>query len=293
MCAAKENFFIYKWKLAGLSNVSILRLISHCLEGNYWNYTQTELCEIAHLKGEQKENFISHYEQLPLNLEQDFFAEQATNFMTILDSAYPERLKEIYNPPAAFFYSGNIALLNQPSIAVIGSRQASAYGRQMVGKLVSGLMHKNITIVSGLARGVDTCAHQAAISYKLHTIGILGFGIDQIYPRENQQLQNYIGRHELLISEYPAGTKPLPYHFPQRNRIIAGLSLGTCVVEAKAHSGTLITAELALEAGREVFAVPGSCLVNTSEGCNRLIQQGAKPVWHAQQILEELAFALE
>lgn len=208
--------------------------------------------------------------------------------MTILSEAYPLYLKEIYNPPAALFYHGNLAWLKRPALAMVGSRAATVYGRKIVSNLIPELVGKYV-MVSGLAKGIDTSVHQHTIRHQGKTIGVIGTGLDVVYPQENLRLQQYMGERQLLVSEYPPGTAPLPYHFPARNRIIAGLSQGTVIIEAKQKSGSLITAQLALESGREVFAVPGSVIDERSIGCLELIQQGAKCVINSRDILEELS----
>jgi len=200
---------------------------------------------------------------------------------------YPTRLKEIYDHPPLLYVKGNL----QPdewSLAVVGTRRPTVYGRQLTEELVADLVRQNLTIVSGLARGVDSIAHNAALEAGGRSLAVLGCGVDVIYPSENAALAGRLVENGALISEHPPGTRPRPEYFPRRNRIISGLSLGVLITEAGEDSGALITASRALEQNREVFAVPGSVLSPQSAGCNRLIQEGAKLVRDHRDILEEL-----
>lgn len=210
-------------------------------------------------------------------------------FITIKDDVYPKWLKEIYNPPPFLFYRGDIHLMSQPCLAIIGSRQPIDYSYYALEMLLPKLASKYV-IVSGMARGIDTLSHQRTIFYHGRTIGVLGNSLDYVYPKENKQLQERMGNEQLLISEYPLHTPPLASQFPQRNRIISGLSQGTVVIQAAQKSGTMITANQALEEGREVFAVPGCINHPAFLGCHHLIQNGAKLVTNADDIIEELKF---
>lgn len=209
-------------------------------------------------------------------------------FSTIIDEDYPPSLKEIHSPPVVLFYKGDWKLTKRRRLAIVGSRRASAYGEQVLAVLLPALVAKNVTIVSGLAAGIDQYAHQQTIRLKGDTIAVIGTGLDVYYPSQNQHLQQHMLDKQLVISEYPLGKKPHRSHFPMRNRIIAGLCQGTLVVEAKERSGSLITANLALQENREVFAVPGSILTTASSGTNHLIRAGAKLVMTADDILEEM-----
>lgn len=203
------------------------------------------------------------------------------------DSVYPASLKEIYDPPLLLFYQGNLDLLQLPALAVVGSRMASPYGIQAVSKIITELQGK-LAIVSGLARGIDTAAHKAALRSETPTIGVLGTGLGKVYPPENKRLQEYMGHHQLLLSEYGPQETAKPYHFPNRNRIIAGLSAAVLVAEAKVRSGSLITADRALESGREIYAIPGSILLESHEGCHQLLKEGARYVSCGLDILNDL-----
>ena len=208
--------------------------------------------------------------------------------VALVDPEYPAMLKEIIDPPLALFYRGNLELVRQPLVAVVGSRRASPYGINAAREIARQLDSAGVTVVSGLARGVDAAAHEAALSASSRTIAILGTGIDVIYPRSHKKLTESIAATGLLFSEFPPGTPPMAQNFPIRNRIISGLSLGVVIVEATSRSGSLITARMAAEQGREVFAVPGSIFARGTEGTHRLIQYGAKLVHDVDDILEEL-----
>lgn len=194
-----------------------------------------------------------------------------------LDDEYPQLLRTIYNPPALLFFSGKIALLKTDCVAIVGAREATDYSFRCIGGLVPRLVNR-YTIVSGLARGVDSWAHQHTLWNHGQTIAVIGCSLDMVYPQKNLELQHQIMNNGLVISEYPPQTKPEKLHFPERNRIIAGLSQKVIVTEAGKHSGSLITAGFALEDGREVMAIPGEIDNPLSVGCNRLIADGATPL---------------
>ena len=208
--------------------------------------------------------------------------------ITLADDDYPPLLKQLVDPPLALFYRGNLALAQTPSVAMVGSRRASAYAISAATHLARELVSAGVTIVSGLARGVDAASHQAALDASGHTIAILGTGIDIVYPRSHRRLFQSIAEHGLILTEFPPGTPPFRYNFPVRNRIISGITLGTVIVEATGRSGSLITARMAAEQNREVFAVPGPIFSPGSEGTHRLIQYGAKLVHETNDILDEL-----
>lgn len=204
------------------------------------------------------------------------------------DSDYPRRLKEINQSPPVLFMRGTFEISDDWAVAVVGTRRVTAYGRQVAAEIARFLAQNGVTVVSGLARGVDAVAHNAALQAGGRTIAILGNGVDVVYPPEHRRLSDEILQSGALISDYPVGTAPESQNFPPRNRIISGLSLATIVVEAGETSGALITAEFAVEQGREVFAVPGSILTPQSSGTNRLIEQGARPLLRMQEILDVL-----
>ncbi len=218
--------------------------------------------------------------------------------LTLGDAGYPPQLLQTADPPLMLYVQGSLAALQARSVAVVGSRSATAQGIDNARAFGRSLAEQGLVVVSGLAAGIDAAAHEGALAAgstsaggppALLTVAVVGTGLDRVYPPRNQALALRIARHGALVSEYAPGTPPLPEHFPQRNRIIAGLSLGTLVVEAALRSGSLITARLASEAGREVFAIPGSIHAAQSRGCHALIKLGAKLVESAQDIFEEFA----
>lgn len=206
--------------------------------------------------------------------------------LTYLDPEYSRLLLQIADPPPVISYIGNKQLLNDKSIAVVGARNASLNGLAFAGKIAGELSKRQFTVVSGLARGIDTVAHRSCIDLK--TIAVLAGGIDHIYPQENRELYKQIGRQGLLVAELPFGVAPLSRHFPQRNRIISGLCVATVVVEANLKSGSLVTARYALEQNREIFAVPGFPLDPRSQGTNKLIREGAHILESVEDILHNL-----
>ncbi len=211
------------------------------------------------------------------------------HFVTFNDSSYPELLRNIFDPPPVLYVKGTFSERDRLAVAVVGSRKSSSYGRLTAEKICVDLVSRGVTIVSGLARGIDSFAHRGALKGGGRTIAVLGNGVDYIYPRENRKLYEEIVEKGAVISEFPLGTPPDRKNFPVRNRIISGLSLGVVVVEASDQSGALITADQALEQGREVLAIPGNISSYTSRGTHRLIKQGAKLVETAEDILEELS----
>ena len=208
--------------------------------------------------------------------------------LTLRDTHYPSLLKEIFDPPIVLFASGDLSCLALPSISMVGSRQATAYGLNAAEKIACDLAERGLLVTSGLARGIDTASHRGALRGKGQTLAVLGSGLDSIYPRENGPLARQIRANGCILSEFPLGTRPLPQHFPMRNRIISGVSMATCLVEANQSSGSLITTRLALDQGREVLAVPGNITSKTSYGPNLWIKQGAKLVQDWRDIVEEL-----
>jgi DNA processing protein len=202
---------------------------------------------------------------------------------------YPARLRETYDPPTLLYVRGNIALLSRHIISIVGTRRPTPYGNQMAEKLARDLADRGLVVASGLARGIDASAHKGALSSACgSTVGVLGCGIDVIYPKENKKIFAEIEQRGVLISEFSMGTFPAPQNFPIRNRIIAGMGLGVVVVEAAQYSGSLITARLGMEFGREVYAVPGNATQTMSFGPNQLIKQGAKLVTGWEDVVEEL-----
>ncbi|SDN27593.1 DNA-processing protein DprA [Alkalicoccus daliensis] len=210
------------------------------------------------------------------------------SILTKVDENYPLQLKHLHTPPSVIYMKGNISLLKENNLlGVVGARVPTSKINTELEELIAPLVSKNIVIVSGMAAGVDAAAHKTAIAAGGKTIAVLAFGTDQLYPSSNRLLKQELEEKQLLISEYPPYVKPQKWHFPERNRLISGLSKGVLVVEAKKRSGSLITAETALEQGKDVYAVPGRISDPLSEGTNRLIQDGAKLILSAEDLLEE------
>ncbi|MCX5692940.1 MAG: DNA-processing protein DprA [Candidatus Omnitrophica bacterium] len=226
--------------------------------------------------------------EINLNKELDLIKKHGVEVITFLDKDYPENLKNIYDPPVVLYVKGKILPEDKLAIAIVGSRLASFYGLQTAERLGFELASHGITVVSGLARGIDSSAHKGALKARKRTIAVLGSGLANIYPDEHVKLAEKISESGAVISEFPMLTRPDKGNFPKRNRIISGLSLGVVCVEAAEKSGALITCDCALEQGREVFAVPGKVDSMTSKGTNKLIKQGAKLAQGAEDILEEL-----
>ncbi len=252
-----------------------------------WQAPSTELKK-ARLDDSVVCAIIAWRPRLSLDIEMEKMERYGVQALTWHDEKYPSRLKEIYDYPPILYIKGKLLPEDDWCLAVVGTRRATIYGRQVTEEIVTDLARNNITIVSGLARGIDTVAHQASLEAGGRTIAVSACGLDIIYPAENAGLAKRIIEHGALISEYPLGTKPKPEHFPRRNRILSGMSLGVLVTEAGESSGVLITADLALEQNRDVLAVPGNVLSPASRGTNHLIQEGAKLVQNCQDILEEL-----
>ena len=279
-----KNYDIYKLKHAGLTNGQVLNVLRYA-ENKEKELSLRDIAVVSECRNPAL--FIERYKQI----DDDFLKKSFEEFpsFSILDEIYPWDLSEIYNPPSLLFYQGNIDLLELPKVAVVGSRDSSKLGNQSVQKIIKEL-NNELIIVSGLARGIDTAAHMAALQNGGKTIAVIGTGLDVFYPKANKKLQSYIGKNHLVLSEYGPGEQPLKFHFPERNRIIAGLCRGVIVAEAKMRSGSLITCERAMEEGRDVFAIPGSILDGRSDGCHHLIQEGAKLATCGQDILAEFEF---
>ncbi|CNF17314.1 DNA-processing protein DprA [Streptococcus agalactiae] len=277
-----NHFELFKLKKAGLTNLNINNIINYLKKNSLTSLSVRNMAVVSKCKNPTF--FIENYKQLDLKkLRQEF---KKFPVLSILDSNYPLELKEIYNPPVLLFYQGNIELLSKPKLAVVGARQASQIGCQSVKKIIKET-NNQFVIVSGLARGIDTAAHVSALKNGGRRIAVIGSGLDVYYPTENKKLQEYMSYNHLVLSEYFTGEQPLKFHFPERNRIIAGLCQGIVVAEAKMRSGSLITCERALEEGREVFAIPGNIIDGKSDGCHHLIQEGAKCIISGKDILSE------
>lgn len=252
-----------------------------------WNATSSDLKE-AGIDSKTANTIIAARDKISPDNELDKVTKLKIKVYTWNDKEYPARLKEIDDRPPLLFVKGSLIADDDWSVAVVGTRRATVYGRQVTEEVVTDLSRRKITIISGLARGIDTVAHKAALEAGGRTIAVFGCGLDMVYPADNLNLARQITEHGALVSEYALGTQPRADNFPRRNRIMSGMSLGVLVIEASEQSGALITAHQALEQNREVFAIPGSILSSASRGTNRLIQEGAKLVSNYNDILEEL-----
>jgi DNA processing protein len=221
-----------------------------------------------------------------------WLADDANHVITFADSTYPQKLLEIADPPPLLYVKGRLDLLNRPGFAIVGSRNATAQGMGNAEAFAGTLSNAGLTIVSGLALGIDAAAHRGGLSGPASTLAVVGTGLDVVYPARNRELAHLIAAQGALVSEFALGTPAVASNFPRRNRLICGLSRGVLVVEAAVSSGSLITARLAADQGREVFAIPGSIHSPLSKGCHALIKQGAKLVESAQDVLEELGGSL-
>ncbi|MGM7681714.1 DNA-processing protein DprA [Cytobacillus sp. Hm23] len=217
------------------------------------------------------------------------YSDYNIHIVTIFDDEYPNMLKQIYDPPWVIYAKGDLRLLSdQKCLSVVGARYPSSYGLRSIERVILPLIQSGWTVISGLAKGIDSKAHELALLHKGKTIAVIAGGFQYIYPKENAKLANMISKENLLLSEYPPFVRPERWQFPMRNRIISGLSFGTVIIEARESSGSLITADQALEQGREVFAIPGSIFAEHSIGTNKLIQQGAKLVMSSNDIEAEI-----
>ncbi|MFC4697316.1 DNA-processing protein DprA [Enterococcus aquimarinus] len=269
----------------GLGIVGKWRLLHFAMKFEYTDFNIDEVIKITNTSG-NKGVLKESWQRLTTEWLQEKRNRQKS--VSFFSERYPESLKNIPQPPLALFYEGNIDFLEYPSIAMVGARLATPYASQVLYQFIPKLVLENLVIVSGLAKGVDRLSHELAILAGGKTIGVIGCGLDRCYPKEVSYLFQEMKQKQLVLSEYPLGTPIKKHHFPMRNRIIAGLTQGTCVIEAKERSGSLITAQLALDNGKEVFAIPGEILSGQSSGCHRLIQDGAKCVYRMEDILAEL-----
>jgi DNA processing protein len=242
----------------------------------------------AIIEPELAEQLLRHECDADIEAALDWAAQPGNRLLTLADADYPQSLLSSDDPPLLLYAKGDTAILNRPMLAVVGSRNATAQGVRDAGAFAQALGDSGLTIVSGLALGIDAAAHRGALASAAGTVAVIGTGADRLYPARNEALARAIAEKGVVLSEFPLGTPALGSNFPRRNRIIAGLGLGCLVVEAALRSGSLITARLAAESGREVFAIPGSIHSPLSRGCHQLIRQGAKLVESAADILEEL-----
>jgi DNA processing protein len=284
----EKAYWVALNKVSGIGAVRMAALLAACgSAAAAWQASIHDL-KAAGLDRRALEHLLQARRELDVAAEWERIQQAGIDVITLQDDDYPANLRQIDAPPPLLYLRGTLQPSDIWAIGVVGTRRASAYGREVTHGLARDLACQGITVVSGLALGIDTVAHRAALEAAGRTIAVLGSGVDQIYPPENRGLAYKIMEQGALLSEYPLGTRPEAGNFPPRNRIISGLSKGVVIVEAGERSGALITARFAAEQGREVFAVPGSILHPGSAGCNALIQQGATPLLATQDILTQL-----
>ncbi len=285
-----NKYWIWFSRIPNLGNKKKLKLLkTYIMPEIIWNLSKEELLKVEGIGEEIASNITnSIYKE---NLEQyiEYMNKYKIEIITILDDEYPQKLRNIYDPPACIYVKGNKDILNNTSISIIGCRQCTSYGMNIAKCIAYNLSKNNINIISGMAKGIDSYAHMGAIMAKNTTIAVLGCGLDIVYPKENLKLfNNILENNGAIISEYLIGTKPEKMNFPARNRIVSALSDGVVVIEARKRSGTLITVDFALEQGKEVYVVPGNVNSPQSFGTNELIKEGAKCITCAKDIIEDL-----
>ncbi|EHR33931.1 DNA-processing protein DprA [Helcococcus kunzii] len=278
--------------IAGINNLRIINFISEGLLDYFLHLRKNSINRLFFLTNYEKDLLYDKFDSINIDEEMRKMYQLSIKFSTILDKNYPERLKKIYNAPAILYYKGEgFDEINQ-CLAIVGTRKPTNYGKWCTNKIVTELARYKISTVSGMALGIDAQVHTSSIESKIHTIGVLASSLEIEYPKTNKYIYNLM-KNNLLISEFPLGTNPIKRNFVFRNRIISGISLGVLVIEAAEESGSLITANYAIEQNRDVFAIPGNINSIYSEGCNRLIKKGAKIIQNANDIIEEFSFLEE
>jgi DNA processing protein len=274
-------------RISGLGNESLRRLLqAFSSPQDIFSASHSALSQIV--KPRIVEAIRAGIDEAALSPVADWLLAPNNHILTLADSQYPQALLHTADPPCVLYAKGNLALLNRPALAVVGSRNASPQGIRNAEAFAQAVSEAGLCVVSGMAQGIDAAAHLGGLRGKAASIAVVGTGLDKVYPASNRELAHQLAKQGVIISEFALGTPPMAANFPRRNRIISGLSLGCLVVEASLQSGSLITARMALEQGREVFAIPGSIHTPQAKGCHALIKQGAKLVESAQDILEEL-----
>jgi DNA protecting protein DprA len=277
-------------RVKGLGAVSFKKLATRFVDPTAaFSAALTELEQVEGLHRDAIDGIVAFSDWAEIDEEIERARDAGIAIVPFTNPNYPARLRTIADPPPFLYVKGNILTDDDKAVAIVGSRSASEYGRRVARDLARGLVSLGFTVVSGMARGIDGSAHESALQAGGRTIAVLGSGVERAYPAEHETLYRRIGENGAVLSELPIGTRPLAFNFPARNRLISGLSLGVVVVEATEKSGSLITATLAVEQGREVFAVPGEVGSSRSRGAHRLIRQGAKLVESVDDIIEEIA----
>lgn len=276
----------------GVGTLSMLRLLERFKSPQAIFRASASELETAGVSPAQARNLASGYSFEDAVEQQQKLLDVGAQLVTFHDPRYPRQLREIFDPPVLLFAVGRTELLSTPTVGVVGTRRPTPYGLAAAERLSADLARAGLTIISGMARGIDTAAHKAALAEEGETIAVLGCGVDVLYPVENRKLYEEIGRRGVLLSEFPLGAPAYPQNFPIRNRVVSGISLGVIIVEGAQHSGSAITAKLAMDQGREVFAVPGNITSKMSWGPNLLIKQGAKLVQEWTDVTNELPLAV-
>lgn len=273
----------------GISNKIIKKLYDYFDDlCDLWNINESILFRCDFLRKETVNKIIKYRNMDYLEKILTNINKYNVNVITILDDKYPQSLMNIYDKPVVIYTKGDYRLDSDIAIGIVGSRKATPYGRWACEKFTKELVNLGVTIVSGLATGIDSIAHKTTVELGGKTIGVLGNGLDKVYPKSNVKIYDDVSKNGLILTEFPIGTEPLSFNFPQRNRIIAGLSSGVVVIEAKEKSGSLITAHHALDQGKEIFSLPGNINSIYSGGTNKLIKDGAKPLLSIEDIVEEI-----
>lgn len=287
----EKLYWIWLSRIRKLGSIKTQKLLEKFkTPENIWKAQEKELKEVEGIGEEIVKEILNDEYRKNLEKYEKYMKTNKIDLINIYDKEYPEKLKEIYDKPITLYIKGNKEILDEFSLAIIGCRESSEYGKKVGSKLSYDIAKKGIVTISGLARGIDSIAHKSTLMAKGKTIAIIGSGIDNIYPPENKKLVDEIVKNGgAVVSEYVIGTKAEKMNFPARNRIISALSDGVIVIEAKKKSGTMITVDFALDNGKEVFAVPGNITSINSEGTNELIKQGAKLITNAEEILEEFS----
>jgi DNA processing protein len=285
-----KDILIWLNNIKGLGNKTIDKLIDYFGDlQSIWNASCSKIEGIENISRPVKNEILNTRNSNHINNLRSRLEDLGVDVITIYDENYPKLLKETFDPPKILYIKGNIKKEDNISIAIVGARKATPYGKWAAEKFTYELSNLGLTIVSGMARGIDTVVHRTSLKANARTIAVLGNGINVIYPKVNRDLFTQVSSSGAIITEFPLDMQPFSRNFPQRNRIISGISLGVIVIEAKEKSGSLITASHALEQGREVFAVPGNINSVYSTGTNKLIRDGAKIIMDVDDILEEIS----
>ena len=286
------KYWIWLSKIPGLGSIKTQRLLNiYHNPKEIWKVKKEELKQIDGIGDKLAEEILKQEYREKLDEIQEKMKKERIELITLQDEAYPENLRHLYDKPISLYVQGDKSILNEFSLAMIGCRENSNYGKKVATAIGKGLAKRNIITISGLARGIDSISHRATIEENGKTIAVIGSGIDCIYPKENTSLaKEIVEKGGAIVSEYPLETKAERMNFPARNRIISALSSGVIVIEAKKKSGTMSTVDFALEQGKMVFAIPGDITNKNAEGTNELIKQGAKCVTCMQDIMEEYYF---